>query len=437
MSIRRVTGFIAAIGIVLTPATATTISAARAATPAPTVIAAGVPAPIAATHDYNQIYGWLEQGGMKVFFPYFATDDLLTEDVLQFEFLDFYGRNIGLPQASYKTTCDPNSPAFTQLSAHHVQLLLSSDVMYPPTDFPSMAQDPLKTLIGCAGRTGIFGVLSYDEPVKNNVSLAQLQTLYNRVKAVDPTIPVLMVNAPLTRVDANGNQITPAQVTSYFNAVAAAQAYGDALGFDLYPIPKVKLYDWTSPYTAGNQSPDYQSLLGDYVNWLHSKAGTKPTWMALQGFTFDSFQQFPTLPAPSLDLANPTTVIPPTLSFSGGLDLGQAGPIQGGCLCGTSLYGPSESELQTMVQITLNGGATMFGWYGQSFVSQENVPDWRTVINGQPTPTLYQSIQSVSLATQSGLAPAQARSAAPKPPSHRGDQSRMADDPRLWGLHFF
>src|SRR5260370_18324897 len=96
--------------------------------------------------------------------------------------------------------------------------------------------------------------------------------------------------------------------------------------------------------------------------------------MAIQGFSSDSFQQFPTLPAPSLDLANPTTVIPPTLSFSGGLDLGQAGPIQGGCLCGTSLYGPSESELQTMGQITLTGRATMFAWDGPSLFSQGKFP---------------------------------------------------------------
>src|SRR5439155_24087307 len=140
------------------------------------------------------------------------------------DFLDFYGRTYGTPQVSYRTRCDPRSPAFTRLAAHHVQLLLSSDVMYPPGSFPPMEQDPLRTLMGCAGRAGVFGVLSYDEPAWNNVSLANLKALYARVKAIDPSLPVLMVNAPMARVDANGNQVTAAQVSAYFDAVAATQS---------------------------------------------------------------------------------------------------------------------------------------------------------------------------------------------------------------------
>src|SRR3712207_2444919 len=147
--------------------------------------AAGVPKSLGQSRDYDRIFSELRAAGFKLFFPTFQYLEQPAAKSLGFE-IDF------LPP------CSADAPAFAALRRHNIQLVVPGEMLYPTeSPFPPFASDPLRALIACAGRNNILGVASYDEPAHQGTPESVLQRLHQRVKQVDPTLPVLMVHAAM------------------------------------------------------------------------------------------------------------------------------------------------------------------------------------------------------------------------------------------------
>jgi hypothetical protein len=370
---------------------------AKAAGTAPTIMAAGVPASIGVTHDYDKVYAELERGGMHVYFPYTALDGTVGVGP-NYEFTDFYG----LYPPGKQITCDPTNPAFTRLSAHGIRLLLSGDAVYNRGNIPTgpvTSDDPLQRLINCAGRANIEGVLIYDESVRNGVPLTEMQAFHDRVKLVDSTLPIFNIQAPLTRP--NNTDVPSADATAYFNAVKDTFQYADISGFDVYPRPDRVIENLATPYSNGAAPADYKLAIEDYARWTAANTTSK-TWMVLQAFTPQIVAQFPRLYGPNLDPSY-TGVRPPTVEpFGGGYDLGAIpGWTQLGGAQGNGLQGPTETELREMARVSVQQGVSYVGFYGQSFVSHEDNPLWRPA-TGMGDKPLWESVITVSNEAASG-----------------------------------
>jgi hypothetical protein len=365
--------------------------AARATGTAPRIMAAGVPAAVGLTHDYDKVYAELERGGMHVYFPYTAVDGTVGVGP-DYEFADFYG----LYPPGKQITCDPTNPAFTRLSAHGVRLLLSGDAVYNRGNIPTgavTADDPLQRLINCAGRSNIEGVLIYDESVRNGVPSTEMQAFHDRVKLVDSTMPIFNIQAPLVRT--NATDVPAADATAYFNAVKDTFQYADISGFDVYPRPDRVIENLATPYSNGAAPADYKAAIEDYAKWTAANT-TSQTWMVLQAFTPHVVAQFPKLYGPSFDLTYTGVRAPTAEPFGGGYDFGAVpGWSQLGGAQGSGLQGPTEAELREMAKISVQQGVSYIGFYGQSFVGPEDNPAWRPA-TGMGTKSLWESVVTVS-----------------------------------------
>lgn len=360
-------------------------------------MAAGVPLSVAATHNYDRIYGEMARAGMKIYFPYQAFDGTVGSGA-NWEFTDFYG----LYPPGKSITCNPKNPAFTRLPVHGVRLLLSGDAVYNRGNIPTgpvTADDPLQRLINCAGRANIAGILTYDESVSNGIPLAEMNAFYKRVKRVDSTMPVFNIQAPLMRT---GNANVPAARSSaYFAAVKDTFRYADVSGFDVYPRPDRVIEELSTPFSRGRAATDYKAAIKDYAKWTAANTTTK-TWMVLQAFTPLPVAQFPRLYGPNFDPDSTELRRPTAAPFGGGYDFGaiptwsQLGGAQGG-----GFQGPTEAELREMARISVQEGVSYVGWYGQSFASPEDRKVWRPT-TGMGAKTLWESVVTVSREAVSG-----------------------------------
>ena len=136
-------------------------------------------------------------------------------------------------------------------------------------------------MLDCLGKKGIYGVYSYDEPVLQGVSLESVQRLYERVTSLDPTLPVLMIHAPML----TDNELlqTPEQKAAYLNNVKRYSQYADVVGFDVYPIPR-DIAKVATPYSSVPK--DYRLQLADYLEWLDAELPDKRHALVLQGFSY-------------------------------------------------------------------------------------------------------------------------------------------------------
>lgn len=182
-----------------------------------------------------------------------------------------------------------------------------------------------------------------DEPALSPPSTTDpyegVRRLYERVKAVAPAIPVMMVHAPIPAyVEEAGTvrPITQAEVDAELEEIEAFSQYADTIGFDIYPVASEPVL-LTTPYQGGAVA-EYRTLLPDYLRWLRSISEDRPYFLVLQGFSYH--RQW----AP-----------------------GQS-PVE--------TRFPTVDELQTMACQTLEGGASSLGWWGPSFLLVEDALFW-------------------------------------------------------------
>jgi hypothetical protein len=300
-----------------------------------TIIAAGVPKPLGESKNFELIFRTLSEAGMSVFFPTFQYKEIPE------------AKSLGL-ETQFLPPCQPLNPALTAMLQENISLLVPGELLYPqlPAPFPTLEEDPLQALSSCLGEQGIFAVYSYDEPVGQGVSLESVKRFYERVKDINPQLPVMMIHKPLL-ADDEALQ-TPEQKTAYLDKVKSYSQYTDIVGFDVYPIP-AHIAQVISPYTV-DYTTDYRILIADYLKWLRAELPDKQLALVLQGFSYtnqyeDSFlrENFPD------DLL-------------------------------ATVRAPSKEELSEMVRVVLEYDAYII-WWGQSFLEKADLQLWEDILS--------------------------------------------------------
>lgn len=298
------------------------------------VAVAGVPKYIGAGRDYDAIFEQLSAAGIRIFFPVFQYQEAPEPKSLGFE-------------ADFVPPCRRDGPGFRALRAHGIRLIVPAGLLYAPGEaMPPLDEDPLRRLLACAGRAAVYGVLSFDEPVLNGLSVDATGQLYERVKAVDPSLPVLMVHAPL--VIEPGRQDSDAAREDYLEQVRAQSRNADIVGFSLYPIPSL-IAKMGAP-GAGDAVVEHAQAVEDYMRWLAEALPDRRRMAVLQSFAYRD--QFSPEYLPE--------VAPPEL-----IEAARA---------------PSRAELSEMAQIAVDDGVDLVVWYGSGFTWDAGSNLWKNVL---------------------------------------------------------
>lgn len=297
--------------------------------------AAGVPQELARTRNYEAIYKHLADNGINLFFPTFQYQE--APESLSFGY-----------ESDFTAPCDPSAPAFSALRGSGVRLIIPGELLYPDdTQMPPLARDPLAQLIACAGRENIYGVASYDEPVLNGKALGSVRQFYQRVKAVDALMPVLMVHAPA--VTDQALFATADRIEAYFAKVAAYSAHADIAGFDLYPVP-TDIAKLATP-ASGGAIAGMPQVLTDYLGWMKINLADKKHLIVLQGFAMH-------------DLFAPDFL----RTIAGEELLGRIKP-------------PTREETSGMAAAAQAAGTDLIVWWGQGALKTLRQPPWPDILS--------------------------------------------------------
>lgn len=288
-----------------------------------TFLAAGVPKVFGENPNYQRIFHDLKSAGITVFMPFSEYQEVPESKALTYD-REFY------PQ--YKT----NDTAITTMRENGVKLLVPASILYGE---PNTKEEPLKKLLAWAGRNNVFGVYSYDEPALQTGDMSSnCKTLYARIKAVDPTLPVIMIHSSIPESAAS-----ELEIDAYLKKVKASSQYADIVGFDVYAIP-ADLMKVKGPYSGAEKILNYAEALPEYIRWLKQNLPNKKHMMVLQAFCAED-QGHPTLLA--------------------------------------KMYGdrrPTKSELERMTEIVVSSNVSV-GWWGQSLVKDRDARFWTQVLD--------------------------------------------------------
>jgi hypothetical protein len=299
-----------------------------------TIIAAGVPKPFGESETFGPIFHTLSRAGISAFFPTFQYQEIPE------------AKTLGL-EALFLPPCQNRNLALTALLGEGLRLIVPGELLYPqlPEPLPPLESDPLQALSACLGEAGIFAVYSCDEPVSQGVSLESVQRFYERVKTINPQLPVMMIHKPLLADDEMLQ--TPEQKAAYSGAVKRYSQYADVVGFDVYPIPP-STARVVSPYTS-DPTTTYQRLLEDYLTWLHTELPDKQPALVLQGFSYTHLYE-----DGLLEKTYPADYL-------------------------AAIRAPNQEELREMVRIGLEHNALII-WWGQSFLEKTDLQVWEDIL---------------------------------------------------------
>ncbi len=289
----------------------------------PIFLAAGIPKSLGEKPNFELIFHQLKEAGISVFLPFSEYQEIPESKSLAYE-REFF------PQYKH------DDAAINALRKNKIKLLIPAAVLYPGGKMPALSVDPLKQLIAWVGRENIYGVYNFDEPVLQN-QVEQSKSLYDRVKCIDPSLPVVMVHAPIPE-----KLVTSADFKKHLSAVKNVSEFSDVVGFDVYAIPR-DLMKIQGPYSGPGKVLDYRMALAEYIRWLKEYLPQKQHIMVLQAFSLQDQGQ------------------PPWLAF---------------------FYGdrrPTKQELFEMVQISSDAGVSV-GWWGQSLVKEPNSQFWQDIL---------------------------------------------------------
>jgi hypothetical protein len=287
------------------------------------VLVAGVPKPIAARRNYDEIFAELQAGGIKIFLPFTQYQEAPEPKSLGFE-TDFF------PQ--YKK----DDKAINAMKRHGIELLVAAEILYPDGKFGAISDEPLRKLNAWAGRENIYAVYAYDEPAHRGLPVSQSQALYQRVKSIDSTLPVVMVHAPI--LADTEKPLSESERTNYLNRVKQHSQWADIVVFDIYPIPK-ELAKLTGPYSHGREL-GYSDLIPQYARWLKENLPTKKYGVVLQGFSMANNYDEATLKTIYSALPREVTA---------------------------TIRTPSSRELESMVGLAKANGCSLIGWWGAEY----------------------------------------------------------------------
>ena len=117
----------------------------------------------------------------------------------------------------------------------------------------------VKIVNALKGHPGLGAWKGIDEPALGAVPVAGLVRAYQRIRALDPAHPLVIIEAPLG---------TAAELAPY-------SAASDIVGADIYPV------SYPSGLHAGGPNTDL-SVVGDVARKMAQAAHGKPVWMTLQ-----------------------------------------------------------------------------------------------------------------------------------------------------------
>lgn len=287
--------------------------------------AAGVPLDLAQSRNYDAIFSQLKAAGVTVYYPTTQYQEVPQTLGLGFE-TDFLPPPFG--------TATP--AVYQAMRDNGIQLAIPADLIYEPgRPLPPPQDDPLRAIIAAAGRDLIYGLNAYDEPVLNGVSLAVSQALYQHVKAIDPTLPVVQIQAGIDTVVGR---------EAYLNQVKAHAQWADIVGFDVYPVGSSR--GTVTPTSSGTVATPELAVKG-YMDWLEAQLPTKQHAMVLQAFSVtDLFS------ASQLATLDPATV--------------------------AAYKAPTAAQLRDMLSAA--EGADAIFWWGQSHITSATASQlWQNV----------------------------------------------------------
>ncbi|RKF14756.1 hypothetical protein D6850_07705 [Roseovarius spongiae] len=299
-------------------------------------VAAGVPKNIAASRDYGAIFRHLRDNGIDMFFPTFQYQEVPAPRSFGFE-------------SDFTPPCSGNAPAFAALRASGVRLVMPAELLYPDPgriNRVSVAADPLTQLIACAGRANIGAVTNYDEAAMHGIPESAAQALYNRVKQIDPSLPVLMVHGPIV-ID-KPQFSSDAKVQGYLQKVVRYSRHADAVGFDVYPVPSPIAKIATPGSKRAVVSPE-QAIAG-YAGFLKANFPQKDTLLVLQGFAYTDLYE------------------------RGFLEANVPAAMR------AMIPAPSRSQIDMMVGQAVSSGVDYIIWWGQAALKSTNAAPWPDIL---------------------------------------------------------
>ena len=296
-------------------------------------ISAGVPAHEFSIENPLPTFIKLSEHNVRIFYPTFQYQEVPDAKSLGYE-------------SDFLTLCKEPNTVHDAMAQANVTILLPLEVWYPAdAPLPSVDADPLLKFINCIGREHIAGVTTYDEALHVGVPIEQVKALYERVKEIDPSLPVFMVHA---YVFADSDEtMTEPQRQKYFEDVLRYSVYADVVGFDVYAIPST-IAKVTTPYASGDEVT-YDVAVEDYLRWLAENIPEKQHWIVLQGFAFaDQYSEamLAELPQELVDSAS---------------------------------VAPTVEETVTMVHLAQKYNVEYVVWWGQSLL-KKNVGVWESIL---------------------------------------------------------
>ena len=309
------------------------------------VVAAGVPKYLGETRNYPRIFRELRDGGFTAYMPFSQFQELPEVKSLSND-IDFF-----LP-------CDSDAPQWRAMRQYGIRLVVPGHLIYHEY-FVDLAgdRDPLAELVSCVGRENILGVTNYDEPSgpiwDGSLTLDDVRSLYGKIKSVDPTLPVLMVHAPFfASVPVEGlAELYPTEKerSKYFGLVEQTSTFADIVGFDVYPIPLGIGGGITSPSLQGESIKNHTDVFRDYLEWIRREVPNKTYLVTLQGFDFRMQYE----PAYLMSAMKAEDI--------------------------RDLRAPTREELQDMADGSLQSGARVIVWWGQTHITAKDAWLWENI----------------------------------------------------------
>lgn len=287
---------------------------------------AGVPIALAQTRDYDQIFLELAQSGIDVFFPTTLYEEIPVRKGLGFE------ADLLPPPYGYAT------PEIYQAARDHgIKICFPADILFPIIDGAiQIDPSPLQAIVDMGAADIIHSIAGFDEAAWNDIDPALSQMVYEHVKAVDPSLEVIQIHAPVTTDDPG----------DYLDQVLLHAQWADTIGFSIYPIQGSGLGART-PQTPDALVPPGEAVQ-DYIDWIETTLPGKGTAVVLQGFQ-------------RLDMFSPEEIVkmtPEELSLS---------------------RMPTELELREMMIGAQT--ADMVFWFGPSMQFSVEDTIWQSVVN--------------------------------------------------------
>ena len=297
---------------------------------------AGSPIGTIQDRNYSRLFSELRANGIHGYFPTFQYVEVPSPKSLGFE-------------SDFSMPCSPNDKGFAALRATGMKLIIPGELVYPSPGRigrNTPANDPLNRIIACAGRENIAAITNYDEAAFHGIPLRDVSKFYNQVKAIDPTLPVLMVHGPIItdKREFRSNRL----IDDYLAKVQAYSAYSDITGFDLYPIPAF-LSKIATPLSGG-ANVEANRVVQEYMSWINQAVPGKKKLLVMQGFAYTNLYEKKfredNFPRELLDAIKP----------------------------------PSRNEMKMMMNQARSAGVDLVIWWGPASLPSKDTAPWPSIL---------------------------------------------------------